>query len=271
MDALVNAKLLAAFLKKSNVPIAQAEIDEAIEKTKKDLERQRVTLEDVLANENLTMPEFKDRTTTTLQWHRYLTQKATDGTLKAYFDKNKDIFDNSQVRASHILIRLEPTASAADIEKAKKKLEGIREEIVSGKITFADAANKYSEDDMGDTKNGGDLSYFNRRGKYLDEFSDAAFALRKGEISKPILTEYGWHLIQVTDQRAGGPVEFKAIRERVMAQYAYDLQDQSVALMKKDAKITIKPLPPDLFPKIPAEAAQPPSGNATTKEAVPKR
>ncbi|MBP3924992.1 peptidyl-prolyl cis-trans isomerase [bacterium] len=88
-----------------------------------------------------------------------------------------------EVQASHILVKTE--------EEAKKLLD----EIKSGKITFADAAIEYSLCPSGRT--GGDLGYF-PKGVMVKEFEDACFSMEIGEISNPIQTQFGWHLIQLT-------------------------------------------------------------------------
>lgn len=91
----------------------------------------------------------------------------------------------AEIRASHILINSE--------EKAKK----IREEIINKKESFEAAAKEYSSCPSG--RNGGDLGYFGR-GMMVKSFEDAAFALEKGEISQPVKTQFGWHLILLTDK-----------------------------------------------------------------------
>ncbi len=89
------------------------------------------------------------------------------------------------VKASHLLVATE--------EEAKK----LKEEILSGK-PFADAAAEVSMCPSG--ANGGDLGYFGR-GQMVKEFEDAAFSMNVGEVSDPIKTQFGWHLIYLTDKQ----------------------------------------------------------------------
>ena len=91
----------------------------------------------------------------------------------------------TQVRASHILVKTE--------EEAKQ----LREEIVAGK-DFAEVAKEVSLCPSG--KEGGDLGYF-RKGQMVPEFENAAFTLPIGQVSEPIKTQFGWHLIVVTAQK----------------------------------------------------------------------
>ena len=94
--------------------------------------------------------------------------------------------DVTEVRASHILVKTRPEAVK------------IRKEIVNGDISFEDAAEKYSL--CPSSVNGGDLGYF-KRGQMVQPFSDVAFDLKVGQISDPVGTKFGWHLIKVVDKR----------------------------------------------------------------------
>lgn len=92
----------------------------------------------------------------------------------------------TQVKASHILVETE--------DEAKKILEDVH----AGKISFEDAAKNFSKCPSG--AEGGDLGYFGR-GMMVKEFEDAAFATAAGEISAPVKTQFGWHLIKVVDKK----------------------------------------------------------------------
>jgi len=97
--------------------------------------------------------------------------------------ENKEIKMTREVQASHILVKTE--------EEAKKLLDDIK----SDKISFEDAAIEYSLCPSGQT--GGDLGYF-PKGVMVKEFEDACFSMDIGEISEPVKTQFGWHLIQLT-------------------------------------------------------------------------
>lgn len=91
-----------------------------------------------------------------------------------------------EVRASHILV------------STKEEAEKLREEIISGNKNFSEAAAESSMCPSGEA--GGDLGYFSR-GQMVPEFEKEAFSLPVGEISKPVKTQFGWHIIVVTDRR----------------------------------------------------------------------
>lgn len=281
MDLLVNTKLLAQFLRDQKIAIPPKEIDDYVARYDQSARANNTSLTAELATNNTTLEEFRDRIGRTLQWQKYVLSRAGEAELKKHMDTNKDIFNGTQVRASHILIRVEPDASEADKKKAQDRLSQIKAEIDAGKISFADAANKYSEDPGNkQTPSGGDLSFFPRKGQFIEPFSAAAFEMKKGEVRGPVETEYGYHLIQLTDRREGQELEFEKVRDQILDHYAAELQEKVVAAERKKAEaagaIKIQPMPAGLIkPDVPAPgtapAAEPgkPAAPAATKPAAP--
>jgi len=269
VDLLVSTHLLSQFLAQQKLKPDEAEVNRVIAQYQKELKENNTTLEKELAANGMTVDDLKARLAHSTQWKQFLLSRATDAELKKYVEKNKDVLNDTQVQARHILIKVDEGASEADKEKAKQKILGIKKEIESGKITFVDAANKYSEDPGNvATPSGGDLGYFPRRDKYIEPFSAAAFAMKKGEISDPVLTEYGWHLIQVVDRKEGRPIDVKQMRDLILEQYGSDLQAQIVEDLRPTAKIEIKPMPKGFIPTEPAAPAATPA--ATKPASAPK-
>ena len=150
-------------------------------------------------------------------------------------------------------------------EKIKQKLIGIRNEILQNKLTFAGAANKYSQDQANEGGAGGDVDYFTLDSGFIDEFAQAAFKLKKGEISEPIETPLGSHLIQVTDRREGRLPDFEQNKLGILEAYAADLQrDVLTALNGRPPRSIVKPMPKDLFPPR-TSPPRPPLGAAIPK------
>ena len=118
--------------------------------------------------------------------------------LQAYFEKNRDKYATLEVKARHILIKVDEDAPEEQVAQAKKKIEEIKKQLDSG-ADFAELAKKYSED-TSNAENGGDLGWFGK-GVMVKEFEDAAFALDIGKVSAPVRTRYGFHLIKVEDKR----------------------------------------------------------------------
>lgn len=129
-----------------------------------------------------------------------------------YYDSNLSYFTTpEQVRARHILIRIGPDAEEAEEASVRNKIEQIRQRVAGGE-DFAELAVELSEDSSG--ASGGDLGFFQKE-QVAQPFADAAFTLEVGEISQAVRTEYGYHLIQVTDRKAEALIPFEQIQERV--------------------------------------------------------
>jgi peptidyl-prolyl cis-trans isomerase C len=129
--------------------------------------------------------------------------EATDEEITKFYGGNPGRFVTpEQVRAAHILLRVDPKSTPEQKAEIKKKLEEIRAEIESGAIPFADAAAKYSQDPSNAQK-GGDLGYF-PRGRMVRPFEDAAFGAKPGTISPVVETQFGYHILQVHELKPAG-------------------------------------------------------------------
>lgn len=126
--------------------------------------------------------------------------KVTDEQIQAYYQKNADEYKKEEVHAEHILLRV-PAEANDEVKTAKRKqLTDLRAKIVAG-LSFEEAAKKNSED-PGTKEKGGDLGWFSR-GRMVEAFDTAAFALEKGALSQVIESPFGLHLIKVLDKRNG--------------------------------------------------------------------
>ncbi|WP_337176845.1 peptidylprolyl isomerase [Paludisphaera sp.] len=279
VDTLVNTKLVTQFLARQNIAIKPEQVQEEIGKLEQGLKAEGKDLATALLDNGFSLDEMKTEIADRLRWIEFVKSKATDAELKKFLAANNDLFSGTQVRASHILLRTEPDASDADKAKVKGQLLAVKKLINDGKLTFAQAANKYSQDPANEGKAGGDLDYFNLNSGFIPEFTDVAFKLKKGEISDPVETPYGYHLIQVTDRKEGEAVDFEKNKPFITSAYAADLQRLLLTEARKQAKVDVKPMPKDLFPDFPTQAApdaapapppaQAPAGKAEAK-ATPK-
>ncbi|WP_298829386.1 SurA N-terminal domain-containing protein [uncultured Piscinibacter sp.] len=134
--------------------------------------------------------------------------------LRKYYAENEKRFAvPEERRASHILVKAEKSAPAADREKARAKAEQLLAEVKKSPGSFADIARKNS-DDPGSAARGGDLDFFGR-GAMVKPFEDAAFGLKQGEISGIVESDFGYHIIQVTGARGGEKKTFEQVRAEI--------------------------------------------------------
>jgi peptidyl-prolyl cis-trans isomerase C len=248
IDNVVNTKLLALFLARQKLSIPAGKVDEEIERLEQRLKSEGQNLASALLQSNTSMDDVRKQLEVRIRWQEFLKLKATDAMLRKYVADNRDLFRGTQIRASHILLMVKPDASEAEKAKAKQKLAGIKKEIEAGTLSFAAAANKYSEDPANSGGAGGDLDYFSLNTGLIEEFTDVAFKLKKGIVSEPVETPFGFHLIQVTDRKEGKDPDFEQNKTYIYQAYAADLQKEVVTAEKKTAKVDIKPMPKDLFP-----------------------
>lgn len=177
------------------------------------------------------LEEFKKLTLVTELFENEILSKAkiSDQELKDYYDKHKEEFiPTIQIKASHILVKTE--------DEAKKVLDRLKK----GE-KFGDIANAVSID-TGSAKKGGDLGYFSK-GQMVPEFEKAAASLNVDDISVPVKTQFGYHIIKVTDKKKGTPVEFDKIRDMISQRLSGEKQkgafDLYITELKKNYKVEI--------------------------------
>ncbi len=145
------------------------------------------------------------------------TLEVTDEQLGDYYGKNQEKFRTTEQRkASHILILLPENADEAAVAEAKGKIEALRERLTQG-ADFAELARAESQD-PGSAANGGDLGYFGK-GVMDPAFEAATFALETGQLSEPVRSSFGFHLIKLEDIRAGGGKPFELAKPEVERAY----------------------------------------------------
>lgn len=131
--------------------------------------------------------------------------------LRKYYDENAARYTQPEERrARHILVKLEPNASADAKTKAQAKAEALLAELKKNRAAFAELAKKQS-DDPGSAALGGDLDWFGR-GAMTKAFDEAVFSLKKGELSGIVQTDFGLHILEVTDIRGGAQRSFESVR-----------------------------------------------------------
>ena len=154
--------------------------------------------------------------------------KISDEELRKYYTENVARYTQAEERrARHILVKADKTASAEDKTKARAKAEGLLAELRKSRAGFPEMARTRS-DDPGSAAQGGDLDWFGR-GAMTKPFEDAAFALKKGELSAVVESDFGFHLIEVTDSRGGDARSFESVRVDIDAEVKKQLAQKRFA------------------------------------------
>jgi len=158
----------------------------------------------------------------------YIEKNSTDAKAKEYFNANKGEFSDEQVRASHILFK-----------KDEKKAATVLKEALAKGADFAALAKKHSEGPT--AKKGGDLNFFGR-GAMVPEFEKVAFAAKKGVVHPELVkSQFGWHIIKVTDKKGGGDVKFTdEIKSKVQNKLRRELSATFIEGLRKKANVVIK-------------------------------
>lgn len=157
-------------------------------------------------------------------WTQLMSERISDEAAQAYYDEQvASIEPEEEIRARHILVATEEEALA------------VIDEIEAG-ADFADVAKEKSTGPSG--ADGGDLGYFTS-GTMVEAFNDAAFALQPGEISQPVQTRFGWHVIKVEDRRMQEIAPFEMVRDQVIGALAQEEGQKLMEDLRSAAAIEI--------------------------------
>jgi peptidyl-prolyl cis-trans isomerase C len=179
----------------------------------------------------------------------------TDAALrKAYDDAVKQMPDEEEVHARHILVRAPQGDDKAGAE-AKKKIDDVIARLNKGE-DFAKLAKDVTEDPSGKA-NGGDLGWFTKD-QMVPEFAEAAFSLKPGQISAPVHTQFGWHVIKLEDKRKKQPPSFEDVKPQLEQYVTRKAQADLITKLRAEAKIEKKDAPKtDAKPAAPAATPAP--------------
>jgi parvulin-like peptidyl-prolyl isomerase len=238
LEALIDDKLVRQFLKQSGPKVEPAEVDRQYAALIASQRAQGKSIEEYLKENELTPAQVKESFLRILQLARFVEGRATAERLRAYFDVNRDLFDKTTVRTSHIVLRVGASATPAERQKSMDKLRSIRADLAAGKVQFADAAKAHSQ--CPSATSGGDMGYIVRKFQADEAYARAAFSLKIGEVSDIIESEGGLHLVWVTDRKPGKPARFEDVADDVRECFEAELKQNLVAELRKKSKIEVK-------------------------------
>jgi parvulin-like peptidyl-prolyl isomerase len=240
IDMLVEDVLWRQFLAKYAPAVKQADVAQELQKLQAELKKTGKTLADLLKETGQSQEQLTKALTARLQWPGYLNAKLSEADARKYYEENKPFFDKIYVRASHILIKVPRTATPEQKKVLLSRAEAIRQEVVGGKTTFENAVKLYSE--CPSSKHLGDLGKIAFKFNVIESFAKAAFAMKVGEISGVVTTDYGYHIIKVTDRIVPKELStYESVRDMVREVWAHDveLMQQIITHQRKNSKIEV--------------------------------
>jgi peptidyl-prolyl cis-trans isomerase C len=165
---------------------------------------------------------------------------ATDADAQDFYAKNPDKYtQGEQARASHILVKTDEKADDATKKAARAKIDGLLKRVKAGE-DFAALAKENSDD--GSAAQGGDLGFF-PRGQMVGPFDQAAFALKPGEVSDVVTSQFGYHIIKLVEKKEASVVPLEQVKPRVLEyltnQKKQEKVDALISDVKKRAKIEV--------------------------------
>lgn len=255
---LVDNLLVDQYLRQLKVSVEDKEVDERVTQIKTELEKVGQKFEKQMEELFLTEAELRKEITSALRWDKFVLQQGTDKVLRDLFDGSKMMFDGTQVRARHILLstkEIEPEKAKAKLEAIKKHIEGEvaaqlaklpagsdklaveKERSAALEKVFADLAAR--ESTCPSKSEGGDLGLFPRVGAMVEPFARTAFSLRAHQMSDPVQTEFGCHLILTTEWKAGKEVKFEDVKGFVMEVYGERLREAVLNAYRPRSKVEL--------------------------------
>ena len=217
LNDLINREMLFQESEKAGIKIEPALVDEQFVKMRKQYPDQGA-FDNYMSSMNLTEADVKAQIEKGLAIKKYVDTTIIDKIdvseqeLTEYYRNNTDRFTRPEtVRASHILIKIGKDAIEFEKNEARKKLEKIRDRALKGE-DFSELAKKFSEGPS--AEKGGELGFF-QRGQMVKPFEEAAFALKPGEISNIVETQFGFHIIKVLDKKPAETTKLKDVEVRL--------------------------------------------------------
>jgi len=217
LDSLIAQELLYQKSQKSGIKVDAKDLDGKMESIKGGFQDEDAFKKAIAAME-VSEEEMKRKIGKNLAIDALLKEElagkvmVTDAESKKFYDEHPDLFKRGeQVKASHILVKVDPSAGGDEKAQSRKKMETIQKKLKKGE-DFAAMAKEYSQ--CPSSSRGGDLGYF-ERGKMVKPFADAAFALAPNQVSGIVETQFGYHLIKVLDKRPATTVAYSDVKERL--------------------------------------------------------
>jgi parvulin-like peptidyl-prolyl isomerase len=200
LEQVIDQRLVAAALEREKLGAKSETIALEIDKFTKDLAARGQTLADFLQKSGQSEATWRRKVAWQLNWKHYTAVQMTDQALATFFYARRGEFDGTQVRVSHLLLAADESATAESIARLVARATELKRQLARRQLTFAQAVQQHS---AGTKAGGGDLGFISRHGSMPEPISRAAFELGVGQVSDPLVTPFGVHLILVTEIKRG--------------------------------------------------------------------
>lgn len=241
----IDRRLIQAYLSHEKLMPEKSVVDDLIKSMKDETAAKKIGWEQYLAQTGMSEEALRHEVAWKEGWGRYTARETTTKMLEAYFQQHRRELDGTKLRVRHLLFRPARSGDSKAALELLAQAKEVREQIIKAEISFAAAAEKYS---AGPSRlQGGDLGFIPRHGRMAEEFSRAAFALAKDEISSPVISSSGIHLIQWTEEEAGAKT-VADVREALQAGVAQELFEALAARERPTAKVEFTGAYPYLKP-----------------------
>ncbi|MCA8996472.1 MAG: peptidylprolyl isomerase [Planctomycetaceae bacterium] len=236
IERLIDRELIRGFLTRRKVVAHEDDVERQVQAIKRLLEAKNEGYEETLAKVGLTEESLRDYLALPIAWSQHVGTVLTESRIAEEWKQSGSHFDGTKVTASHIVRIVPKDAPDSDWQDAESLLERVRADVVAGRLTFAEAAQENSQSPSG--KLGGSLGEFEYFGRIAESISRIAFHLPSGEISEPVRTPFGVHLIRV-EKRTPGDLSLEDVRPQLIEQITKELWDDQVARERKSARIEV--------------------------------
>jgi peptidyl-prolyl cis-trans isomerase SurA len=248
LDQIIAEKLMDEAVKEANIEVTDQDVDTAIEDVKRQNNFDTEKLTEAVKNEGFTLAQYRELVKKQMGRLKLIQAKVksrvkvSDDELKTEYKKwIKLQEDDPEIHARHILVQVDPNASPEQVERARQKAQQLAEEARKPNVDFAALAKAKSEGPS--AAEGGDLGAF-RRGVMLPAFERVAFGLEPGQVSDPVRTKFGWHIIKVEERRAPDIKPFEEVKEklrdRIMREQMEKYNEGYVQELRQNAVVDVK-------------------------------
>jgi len=243
LEHLIERELLYQESQKRGVKVDEESINEQLKTLKKQFASEKA-FRNILTEMNLSEDAIKSQFMQDGAIQEFIDKEFVEKITipnketKTYYRNNRNLFKRpEQVRASHILVSVDPKGDAPQKAEALKKIEKVQRRLHQGE-DFSALAKKFSQ--CPSSAQGGDLGYF-KRGQMVKPFEEAAFALKSGAVSDIVETRFGYHMIKVVDKKPESIIGYKDVKDE-LGQYLKQEKVQTevglyVGKLKEKAKV----------------------------------